>query len=161
MGFIDRVLSGRGPEYKRPVLELEGVVGAWTAGRTMGGFSAAGGQVVLARDYIVFSPWDMDDTREFLVKWLGEAGVPHVDKVNKLLDATKLLEPVVLRVADIAGVEVLNRASLFKPPGARLHFRDGNHFDLGILVSPTTPNLSQKNNAARDDFVSKLGVPVV
>jgi hypothetical protein len=158
MGFFDRIMKGQGPDYKRPLLELDGVVGAWTAARTgMGGLSLAGGQVVLARDHLMFSPWDMDDTRAFLVKWLGKAGVPHLGTVDKLLTATKLLEPVVLPVGDIANVEVLNRGSPLKPPQVRIHFRSGNHFDIGILHSPTTPNFSSKNNAALDDFVSKVG----
>lgn len=161
MGLVDDLLKGQGPEYKRPVLELEGVVGAWTAARTSaGGLAMAGGQVVLARDYLVFSPWDMDDTRAFLVKWLGKAGVPHLGPLNDLISATKLLEPVVLPVGDIASVEVLNRGSVLKPPRARIHLRDGNHFDIGILHSPTTMNLSPKNNVALDDWLSKLPVPV-
>jgi hypothetical protein len=126
----------------------------------MGGVSLAGGEVVLAREYLVFSPWDMDDTRAFLVKWLGEAGVAHLGTVDKLITATKLLEPVVLPVADIANVQVLTRGSLFKPPQLRIHFRDGKHFDMGILHSPGTPNASSKNKAALDDFMSKLGAPV-
>ena len=63
--------------------------------------SLAGGEVVLARDHLVFSPWDMDKTRAFLVQWLSKAGVPHVGTADKLLTASKLLEPVVLPVADI------------------------------------------------------------
>ena len=161
MGFLDRIMKGQGPDYKRPLLELDGVVGAWTAARTgMGGLSLAGGEVVLAREHLVFSPWDMDDTRAFLVKWLGKAGVPHLGTVDKLLTGTKLLEPVVLPVADIANVQVLTRGSLFKPPQVRIQFRGGNHFDMGILHSPTTPNPSSKNKAALDDFLSKLGTPV-
>jgi hypothetical protein len=161
MGFLDRIMKGQGPDYKRPLLELDGVVGAWTASRTgMGGLALAGGEVVLARDHLVFSPWDMDDTRAFLVKWLGKAGVPHLGTVDKLLTATRLLEPVVLPVADIANFEVLNRGSLLKPPQVRINFRGGNHFDVGILHSPTTPNFSSKNNAALDDFVSKVGAAV-
>jgi hypothetical protein len=160
MGLLDRIFSGQGPDYKRPLLELDGVVGAWTAARTgLGGVALTGGEVVLARDHLVFSPWDMDDTRAFLVKWLGKAGVPHVGTADKLLTASKLLEPVVLPVADIARVEVLHRGSLFKPPQVRIHLRTGRHFDLGILHSPTTPNLSPKNKAALDDFLSKVGTP--
>lgn len=156
MGLLDGLLPGRGPAYKQPVLELEGVVGAWTAARTGAGLSLSGGQVVLARDYLVFSPWDMDATRQWLVKWLPKAGVPGVAQVDKLLSATKLLDPVVIPVADIGDAQVLNRASLLKPPQARLQLADGRHFDLGILASPLTMNLSAKNNVALDDFLSKL-----
>ena len=114
MNPFDKLLGSRGGEYKRPLLELEGVIGAWTAAR-MRGVSLAGGEIVLARDHLVFSPWDMDKTRAFLVQWLSKAGVPHVGTADKLLTASKLLEPVVLPVADIERVEMLNRASVLNP----------------------------------------------
>jgi hypothetical protein len=160
MGLFDGLLPGRGPSYKRPEMELEGVVGAWTAARTNSGLSVSGGQVVLTRDHLVFSPWDMDATRAFLVRWLGKAGVPHLGTIDKLLDATGLLEPVVLPLAEVVRVDMLSRGSLFKPPQVRLHFADGRHFDLGILHSPTTMNPSPKNKQALDDFMSKLAVSV-
>ena len=124
----------------------------------MRGVSLAGGEVVLARDHLVFSPWDMDKTRAFLVQWLSKAGVPHVGTADKLLTASKLLEPVVLPVADIERVEMLNRASAFNPPQVRLHLRSGGHFDLGILHSPTALSGSSKNDTVLDDFLSKLSV---
>jgi hypothetical protein len=52
------------------------------------GPSATGGQVALGRDWLVFSPWDMDRTRAWLVKWLGKAGVPHVGDVGILWSPT-------------------------------------------------------------------------
>ena len=159
MGLLDDIFSGRGATYKRPELELEGVVGAWTAARTSGGLSVSGGQVVLARDHLVFSPWDMDATREFLVNWLPKAGVPHVGTVDKLLTATGLLEPVALPLSELERVEVTGRGSLLKPPQVRLHLAGGRHFDLGILHSPTTMNPSPKNRVALDDFLSRLPVP--
>ena len=110
--------------------------------------------------HLVFSPWDMDKTRAFLIKWLSKAGVPHVGTADKLLSASKLLEPVVLPVADIERVELLNRASLLNPPQVRLYLRAGGHLDLGILHSPTTLNISSKNNTALDNFLSKLPVPL-
>jgi hypothetical protein len=159
VGLLDDILSGRGPSYKRPEMELDGVVGAWTAARTSGGLSVSGGQVVLARDHLVFSPWDMDATREFLVKWLPKAGVPHVGTVDKLLTASGLLEPVVLPLSELERVEVTGHGSLFKPPQVRLHLAGGRHFDMGILHSPTTRNGSPKNRIALQDFLSKLPVP--
>lgn len=155
MNLLDNILGSQGGDYKRPLLELEGVIGVWTAARTRG-ISLAGGEVVLARDHLVFSPWDMDKTRAFLVQWLPKAGVPYVGTADKLLSASKLLEPVVMPVADIERAEMLNRASLFKPPQVRLHLRSGGHFDLGILHSPMTANPSSKNNTALDDFLSKV-----
>jgi hypothetical protein len=157
MNLLDNILGSRGGDYKRPLLELEGVIGSWTAAR-MRGVSLAGGEVVLARDHLVFSPWDMDKTRAFLVQWLSKAGVPHVGTADKLLSASKLLEPVVLPVSDITQAEILNRASVFKPPQVRLHLRSGGYFDLGILHSPLALGGSPKNNTVFDDFLSKLSV---
>jgi hypothetical protein len=159
MSLFEKIPGSRGGDYKRPLLEIEGVIGAWTAARTCG-ISLAGGEVVLARDHLVFSPWDMDKTRTFLEKWLLKAGVPHVGTADKLLSASRLLEPVVLPIADIERAEVLNCASLFKLPQIRLYLRAGGHVDLGILHSPTTPNISPKNNTAFDNFLSKLPVPL-
>ena len=98
----------------------------------------------------------MDKTRAWLVKWLGKAGVPHTEDVNKLIDRTGLLEPLVLPLGNIANVHPLNRASLLKPPQARIALHDGRSFDLGILASVGTPNLSSKNNDAFDDWLAKL-----
>jgi len=58
MRFLDHLVPGGPPAYKQPPIDVEGVVGTWTAARTMGGLSATGGQVVLGRDWLVFSPWD-------------------------------------------------------------------------------------------------------
>lgn len=82
MGILDRLLPGGKPDYKPVSLDVGGVIGSWTAARTKGGLSAVGGQVVLGRDWIVFSPWDMDRTRAWLVTWLGKAGVPHLSLIH-------------------------------------------------------------------------------
>ena len=126
MGFLDDLRPGGPPAYKQPTVDVQGVVGAWTAARTMGGLSAT----------------------------------PHVGDVDKLITASKLLEPVVIPVSALASAQILSRGSLLKPPQARLMFTDGRHFDVGILWSPTTWNLSPKNRVAFDDFLSKLPVPV-
>jgi hypothetical protein len=157
VGFLDDL----GPKYKPLPVPVEGSVGAWTAARTAGGLALTGGQVVLGLDWLVFSPWDMDGTRAWLVKWLGKAGVPHLGELDKLLSATKLLEPIAIPTGALSSAQVLSRGSLLKPPQVRLMFQDGRHFDLGILASPTTMNPSPKNRAALDDFLSKLRVPVV
>lgn len=160
-GLLESLLPGRSPPtYTPSPVDIEGVVGAWTAARTKGGLSLTGGRVVLGRDWLVSSPWDMDQTRAWLAKWLGKAGVPHLGDIDKLISAPKLLEPVAIPVSSIASVQALSRGSLFKPPQARLVFADGRHFDIGILASPTTANISGKNRAAFEDFLAKLPVPV-
>jgi hypothetical protein len=161
MGIFDRLLPGTSPPtYKSPALALEDVAGVWTAAR-MRHVSLAGGQVVLTREHLIFSPWNLDQTRNWLVTWLGKAGVPRVDTVDDLLSASKLLEPVVVPIAQVADVTVLNRASWsnpLRPPQVRLTFRDGRTFDLGILANPRAMNPDPANNAALDDFLAKLAV---
>jgi hypothetical protein len=154
MGLLDRLLGTA--SYTRAPVPVEGAVGRWTASRMAGGLAAAGGQVILTRDYLVFTPWDMTKTREFLVKLLGEVGVPHVGDVDKLLTATKLLEPVAVPLSQLAIVQPMGRASVPRPPWARITFVDGRHLDLGILAGPQYPNFHPANNAAFDDWLSAL-----
>src|SRR5215218_5416861 len=108
--------------------------------------AAAGGEVILTPEHLVFTPWDMTKTREFLVKLLGRAGVPHVGDLDKLLGATRLLEPVAVPLSQVSSVQPMGRASMLKPPWARIGFTDGRHLDLGILAGPRFPNFHAANN---------------
>ena len=106
------------------------MVGAWTAARS----SADGGLMKRGRLTLL---------HDRLV-FAPEAGDPELT----------------LPIGAILYVEVLGRGSLFKPPQVRLHLEANRHLDLGILYSPTTPNASEQNRVAFDDFVAKLPVPV-
>jgi hypothetical protein len=152
VGFLDALL----PHYTPAPVPLDGVVGRWTAARMAAGLAAAGGEVILTKEYLVFTPWDMAKTREYLSKLLTAAGVPHVGDVDKLLTATKLLEPVAIPLNRIATVQPMGRASVFKPPWARIVFTDSRHLDLGILAGARLPNFSPANNEAFDDWLGKL-----
>jgi hypothetical protein len=153
MGLLDSF----GPRYKPAPVAIEGVRGAWTAANTRSGLSLAGGQAVLTDHYLVFSPWDMDKTREWLFKLLDKAGAPGwVGKIDELITKSKLLEPIAIPLTEIADVRVLNRASLFKPPTARIALRDGSQFDMGILAKPTAANISGANNQALDHFLQVM-----
>jgi hypothetical protein len=154
VGLLDGLL-GRAQYTPSPV-EIEGVIGRWTSARMAGTLAAAGGEVYLTHEYVVFTPWDLSKMREWLVKLLTGAGVPHVGDLNKLLSATKLLEPLAIPINQIATVQPMGRASLLRPPWARITFTDGRHLDLGILASPRYPSLHPANNAAFDDWLGKL-----
>ena len=104
----------------------------------------------------MFTPWDMARTREFLVKLLGRVGVPHVGDIDKLLTATKLLEPLAIPVSQVATVQPMGRASLRRPPWARVTFADGRHLDVGILAGVRFPNFHPANNVAFDDWLAAL-----
>jgi hypothetical protein len=153
MGFLDAF----GPRYKPHSVPLEGVRGIWSAANTRGGIALAGGQVAVTDHHVAFSPWDLDKTREWLFKLLGQAGAPGwVGKIDELITQSRLLEPVAIPVAAIGDVQVLNRASILKPPTARIRLADGGHFDIGIVARPTSPNFSGSNNQAFDDFLGAL-----
>jgi hypothetical protein len=154
MGLLDRLLGTAA--YTRAPVPVEGAVGRWTASRMKASLAAAGGEVILTREHLVFTPWDMDKTRAFLVKLLGEVGVPYVGDVDKLLTATKLLEPVAIPLPQIAIVQPMGRASALRPPWARITFADGRHLDLGILAGVKFPNFHPANNVAFDDWLAAL-----
>ena len=149
-------MSSLEPHYTSSPVELQDVIGAWTAANTRGGLALAGGKVVLTPQFLVFTPWDMDQTRAWLVKGLSKAGFEYAGQIDKLITASKLLEPVAVPVEAIASAQPLNGASFLKPPTVRLQLRDGRHFDLGILVSPRTWNKSSKNDVAMADFMGRL-----
>jgi hypothetical protein len=153
MGLLDRL----GPRYKPHPIDIDGVRGIWTGAKTQGGLSLAGGQVAVTDDHLSFSPWDLDDTRKWLFTLLGKAGAPDwVGKIDDLITKSRLLEPVAIPLAAIADVVVLNRASLLKPPAARIRLTDGRHVDIGILSKPTAPSLSGSNNEAFEHFLQVL-----
>jgi hypothetical protein len=154
VGLLDSFL----PKYKPAPVPLEGVRGVWTAANTKGGLSLAGGQALITKDHLVFTPWDMDKTREWLFKLLSKAGAPEwVGRIDELIDESKLLEPVAIPLTEITGTQTLNRASVLKPPTVRIRLRDARHFDLGILTRPTSPNFNRANNEAFDHFLQVLG----
>jgi hypothetical protein len=145
-----------GPRYKATSVDPGEVIGAWTAARLMGFLNVTGGSLVLTAGSLIFSPWDMDQTRAWLVRGLTWAGVPKASAVDKLLTKAKLLEPVVIPVRAIASAQRISGPQLLKPPVVRLAFADGRHFDVGILESPTTMTISDKNRVAADSFVQAL-----
>jgi hypothetical protein len=152
VGLLDRF----GPRYKPHEVSIEGVRGIWSAANTRGGLSLAGGQVAVTDAYLSFSPWDLDETRKWLFKLLSMAGAPTwVGKIDDLITKSRLLEPVAIPVAAIADVQVLNRASVLRPPAARIAF-DGRQFDVGIVSAPKSPNFSGSNNEALDHFLQVL-----
>lgn len=156
--LIQGLLGDVMPRYESSPVPIDGVTGAWTATRTVGGgFAVSGGQVILTHRHLVFTPWDMDRTRESLFKLLSIAGAPGpVGKIDDLISKSRLLEPVAIPLTDITDIQVLNGSSLLKPPTARLRLRNGGTFELGILASPTTPNFATANNQAFDDWLARM-----
>jgi hypothetical protein len=102
VGLFDRLT----PRYTPAPVNVEGAIGRWTAARTASGLPIAGGEIILTRQHLVFTPWDMTQTRGFLVKLLCAGGVRHLD--------------------------------------------------IGILAGLRYPDKSSANDAAFDDWASKL-----
>jgi hypothetical protein len=152
VGLFDRLT----PRYTPAPVNVEGAIGRWTAARTASGLPIAGGEIILTRQHLVFTPWDMTQTRGFLVKLLSAGGVPYVGDIDKLLTASKLLEPVAIPLSQIASLSPMGRASWTKPPWGRITFADGRRLDIGILAGPRYPDKSSANDAAFDDWASKL-----
>jgi hypothetical protein len=142
--------------YTPSPVPVEGAIGRWTASRLVAGLTITGAEVVVTRGYLVFTPWDMTRTREFLVKLLSRAGVPHIGDLDKLLTATKLLEPIAIPLSQITSVQPMGRASVPTPPWARIGFGGGRHLDVAILAGVRFPNFHPANNAAFDDWLAAM-----
>jgi hypothetical protein len=127
----------------------------WTAARTKGGLSIAGGQIVLTDDALVFSPWDLNETKNWLAREPSEIE-PSTGDTNRFLPPENLLEPVAVPFREIERAEILNKPSLLRPPSARLHLRSGEHFDVGILASPFTPNFRAANQDAFNEWLEAV-----
>ena len=66
------------------------------------------------------------------------------------------MSPQTLWLRHIADVQPTNNAKLLKPPGLRLKTDTDQVFDLGVVATTTTMNLSPKNNTSRDEMVAVL-----
>lgn len=152
MGFLDALKPG----YTPAPVDVEGALGRWTGAKTAGGLSLAGGELILTTNHLVFTPWDMEKTRQFLVKLLSQAGAPRVGDVDKLITQSKILEPVALPLPEISDAQPAGQASWMRPPLVRLSFSDGRTMEFGVLAGSMKMNRDPGNNAARDDFLSKL-----
>lgn len=152
MSFLDALKPG----YTPAPVDVEGVLGKWTGAKTGGGLSLAGGEIILTADHLVFTPWDLDRTRQFLVKALSAAGAPRVGDVDKLITQSKLLEPVALPLSEVAGAEVAGQASWMRPLLARLSLVGGGTLEFGVLAGPRRMNRDRGNDEALGDFLAKL-----
>ena len=81
---------------------------------------------------------------------------PHIGDIDKLLTATKLLEPIAISLSQVATVQPMGRASVPSPPWARIGFADGRHLDVGTLAGVGFPNFHPANNAAFDDWLAAI-----
>lgn len=147
------LLSGYGPQYMPSPVGTTRALGAWYGANKKGGLSLSGGLVILTPIYVVFTPWNMDQTRQWLVAGGRVFGIPLVGLVNSLITASGLLEPVVIETSAITNLEPVDFTSMFKPPGVRFTLINGGTFEVGFVASPGTWTGSSKNRDAAVDFI--------
>lgn len=130
----------------------------WPGGLLARGFSKMGVLLTLTTNHLLVAPLDLSSLEtvlDVLGKW-----VPGGDRLDELADTViekaGLKDQAIIPLSQIVNVEKLHDASLLKPPGARVMLADGKQADFGFVATLTTPNISQKNNDIRDDFVSTI-----
>jgi hypothetical protein len=159
MSWRERLFSNaeQSFSYKSPELASgEAVQGSWYGARTFAGKPGVGGRVALTNDSLVFEPVDVDAPRTILSTLARATGVPGVGVANRVIDDSRLLEPMTVPLSQVQSVEPLPRQGLFRPPQARVQTTEGDIYDFGFVRSPLTPNVSKGNVAVRDDWVRQI-----
>lgn len=141
-----------------PLPDGDSYVKEWVGGLLSRGVSKMGVKLTLTTNHLLVAPLDLTSLEaifDAFGKW-----VPGGDKVDRVADFVVekggLKDQAIVPLSNIARVQALNNASLFKPPAARLVLSDGSQADFGFVASITTPTISSKNNAIRDDFVATI-----
>jgi len=136
-----------------PLLENEHELFRVIASRNPGTVLAAGGQLVLTNQRVVFSPWNTKDLSTVLVWGLGKAGAPKMlrDAATKLQG---LIDASAIAVDGFSEVKVGSGASVLKPPTLTIVGADQEPVEFGILKSLFSPNFSKANESVRDQCVA-------
>jgi hypothetical protein len=134
-----------------PLDEMEEVQGLFYGNR-----GQVGQQLVVTNRRILFGPIDVALATTILGYAADTAGVPGSALVKQVLDQYAPMQPLTIWLRHIAKVEPTNKASLFKPPGLRITTDTDQVIDFGIVETPTTMNVSPRNNIARDRAVETL-----
>jgi hypothetical protein len=134
-----------------PIDDDERVLGFFYGGR-----GQVGQKFVVTNRRLLMGPLDTKTVLEIQTYILGKAGVGGMDLLKNVLRTYAPMNPKSVALSHIANVEATNDASLFKPPGLRITTDSGDVFDLGVVATPTTWNLSAKNKVARDQAVALI-----
>jgi tetratricopeptide (TPR) repeat protein len=124
------------------------VLGTWPASHLMGGVAAIGGTLVLLEHLLLFVPGDVGKALDDLVRGrtddfaAGDAGLTR--------------DPRIISLDRIEWIEARERATLLRPPSARIHLVGGGRFDVGVLTTRGSRNARPENHAAFRDWLGQM-----
>jgi hypothetical protein len=146
MGTGERTVPVPLDPGERQLAEFYGAVGHRT-----------GGKLVVTNQRLIFQPWDLSLAQDLIKYGCKIVRVPHSDAVNYIVGKmVGIVDRTAQGVGDIVNVESVGMASLFGLPKIGVAKADGSYAEFGVAHSPTTPDLSRKNNEARDQLVLLL-----
>jgi hypothetical protein len=134
-----------------PIDDNERVLGFFYGGR-----GQVGQKFVVTNRWLLMGPLDTKIVLEIETYILGKAGVGGMDLLKNVLSNYAPMNPKSVPLSHVANVEATNNARLLKPPGLRFTTDSGDVFDLGVVATPTTWNLSPKNKVSRDRAVALI-----
>ena len=160
MNPFDKFLGSRGGEYKRPLLELEGVIGALDCSQDARGRACRRRGCPGPRLTWCSARGTWTRRARFSFKWLSKAGVPHVGTADKLLTGEQASRARgAAGRGHRAGGDAEPGFGCLIPPQVRLHLRAGGHLDLGILHSPDGADPAARRTTPRS-MTSSPSCPV-
>ena len=147
-----------------PLGEGEQEIFRQTASYMRGGVPLVGGEVVVTNRRVVFRPIGVDT-----MPVLRDLGLPFLDGgfvlLGRFASTTSREEPQAAAsdggIAEhdrVISVKSQRNASLLRPtkPPSLVLDTESYSVELGVLHSPTSPNFSLANNAARDNAISAM-----
>ena len=148
-------LSGTSqPEYDESAIAGAGVIASWQATKR-GTLKAPGGRLVLTDRALIFSPLDMEGTKQAIDLVLSIAQLP-AETVLSQLAAGSQQAPLSIALNNIASVEQTGHARAMSPPTVKLVTRVGSVHHFGVMAGFLFPNASKENDAATADFLQKI-----
>jgi hypothetical protein len=145
-------------EYEtEPLDEMEDVLGVFYGGR-----GQWGQQFVVTNRRLLMGPLDTGIATAINAYVLDQAlpGVGAGGLLKDVLSEYAPKNPTTLWLRHVVDVSPTHNASLFKLPGIRILTATEQTIDIGIAATTSTPNISKKNNAARDRAVAVIRAAV-
>lgn len=137
--------------YTEPNLDRsERVLGVFYGGRNQWG-----GKLIVTDQRLIFSGLDLGVMPDVLAYVGSQAGLP-ADLGKTLFDHVRDSVGKDVWLVHIIGVDAVGSASLLSPPKIRITTATLETFEVGIVNSMRTPNISPDNNQVRDNAVLLL-----
>jgi hypothetical protein len=134
-----------------PLDEMEDVLGVFYGGR-----GQVGQQYVVTNRRLLMGPINTKIALDIDSYILDQAVSGGGSLVKSVLTDYAPMNPMTLWLRHVVDVQPTNNASLFKPPGLRITTDTDQVFNLGIVASARTMNISSKNNGLRDKAVQVI-----